>query len=137
MADLPPSTLPPDALPPQTHAASIPDRIARGRALRERSPRKSHAVWSVPADRRDPIDTLIEEGRARVQELLPLRYARMKASPFAFLRGSAGVMAADLSRTARTGVFVHGLAATEIAGNLISSDLPEAIGRTLRSLVDM
>ena len=107
MADLPPDALPPDALPPQTHAASIPDRIARGRALRERSPRKSHAVWSVPADRSDPIDTLIEEGRARVQELLPLRYARMKASPFAFLRGSAGVMAADLSRTARTGVFVQ------------------------------
>jgi uncharacterized protein (DUF2252 family) len=97
----------PDALPPQTHTASIADRIARGRALRERSPRKSHADWTIPKDRRDPIEILIEEGQARVQELLPLRYTRMKASPFAFLRGSAGVMAADLVRTARTGVFVQ------------------------------
>ena len=41
---------------------------------------------------------LIEQGRNRVQELLPVRYARMKADPFAFLRGAAAVMATDLER---------------------------------------
>jgi uncharacterized protein (DUF2252 family) len=97
----------PDALPLQTHTQSIDERIARGRALRDRCPRKTHAAWKAPAGRRDPVEILIEQGQARVQSLLPLRYARMKASPFAFLRGSAAVMAADLAGTPRTGLFVQ------------------------------
>jgi uncharacterized protein (DUF2252 family) len=97
----------PDALPSQTHTLPLEERRARGRALRHRCPRKNHAAWSAAANRRDPIEILIEQGESRLQDLLPLRYARMKASPFAFLRGAAAVMAADLAATPATGLFVQ------------------------------
>src|SRR5260370_32968350 len=84
----------PGALPEQTHIRSIDERIARGQDLRKRCPRKSQARWRAPAGRRDPVDLLIEQGKARLQDLLPLRYARRKASPFAFLRRGAPGMAA-------------------------------------------
>lgn len=96
-----------DALPSQTHTLPIEERTARGKALRDRCPRKDHAAWSAPVDRRDPVDILIEQGRERLQNLLPLRYARMKASPFAFLRGAAAIMAADLASTGNTGLYVQ------------------------------
>jgi uncharacterized protein (DUF2252 family) len=95
------------AVPSQTHTLPHDERVARGRALRDRGPRKSHAAWSAPAGRRDPIEILIEQGADRLQNLLPLRYARMKASPFAFLRGSAAIMAADLADTPSTGLLVQ------------------------------
>ncbi|MFI4998954.1 MAG: DUF2252 domain-containing protein [Reyranellales bacterium] len=95
------------ALPSQTHTLPIEERIARGRALRDRCLRKDHAAWSAPVERRDPIEILIEQGQSRLPNLLPLRYARMKASPFAFLRGAAAVMAADLASTPATGAVVQ------------------------------
>ena len=53
---------------------------------------------------RDPVGILIEQGKNRIQELLPIRYGRMRADPFAFMRGAAAVMAADLARTPATGI---------------------------------
>jgi uncharacterized protein (DUF2252 family) len=97
----------PDALPLQTHTLSLNERRVRGRALRDRSARKDHAAWTPNPNRRDPIEILIEQGEGRLQDLLPLRYARMKASPFAFLRGAAAVMAADLAATPSNGLFVQ------------------------------
>lgn len=97
----------PGALPPQTHTFSFDERTARGRALRERCSRKTHAAWEAPSHRRDPIEILIEQGESRLPDLLPLRYARMKASPFAFLRGAAAIMAADLAMTPTTGAVVQ------------------------------
>ncbi|WP_128092319.1 DUF2252 family protein, partial [Streptomyces resistomycificus] len=38
----------------------------------------------------------------RQPELTPIRIGRMAATPFAFLRGSAGLMAYDLARTPMT-----------------------------------
>jgi uncharacterized protein (DUF2252 family) len=69
-------------------------------------PRSAHAEWaaSASADRRDPIAILIEQGKSRIQELLPIRYGRMRTDPFAFLRGAAAVMAADLARTPTTNI---------------------------------
>jgi uncharacterized protein (DUF2252 family) len=96
-----------DPLPPQTHALPLQQRINLGRALRETCKRSAHADWTAPAGRRDPIDILVEQGKSRLTELLPLRYARMKASPFAFLRGSAAVMAADLAGTPSNGLLVQ------------------------------
>jgi uncharacterized protein (DUF2252 family) len=98
---------PPDASPTQTHTLPVEERRLHGRALRGRCPRREQAAWRPAADGRDPIEILIEQGERRLQELLPLRYARMKASPFAFLRGAAAVMAADLAATASTGLFVQ------------------------------
>ncbi len=82
-------------------------RVARGKALRQRVPRSSHAVWSPPRDRPDVIDLLRASDHWRRPELLPMRYGRMSISPFAFLRGAASVMARDLAATPVTGLQVQ------------------------------
>ncbi len=87
--------------------ASRAERIDAGRALRRAVPRSAHAEWIPPPDRADPVAVLVESGRDRVPELLPIRYGRMSQSPFAFYRGSAAVMAADLATTPTTGVQVQ------------------------------
>jgi uncharacterized protein (DUF2252 family) len=76
----------------------------RGRAAREAVSRKSHREWREPAGRAEPVALLEEQGKARIAELLPIRYARMAASPFAFFRGSAAIMAADLTAVPRSGL---------------------------------
>jgi uncharacterized protein (DUF2252 family) len=79
-------------------------RHERGRAARRLVPRGSHAQWTPTSDRPDPVDLLEAQARDRIQELLPIRYGRMMASPFAFLRGSAIVMANDLAGTPKSGI---------------------------------
>ena len=80
------------------------ERFAAGLAARQHMPRGQHGVWLPPPDRRNPVDVLAAQGRTRIQELLPTRYERMRASAFAFLRGSAAVMAADLASRPHTGL---------------------------------
>ncbi|WP_431035216.1 DUF2252 domain-containing protein [Streptomyces sp. P6-2-1] len=77
---------------------------AYGKALRERVPRAAHADFVRDPERPDPVDAVEESNRGRLPALTPLRAERMAASPFAFLRGTAGLMAYDLARTPVTGV---------------------------------
>ncbi|WP_199922664.1 DUF2252 domain-containing protein [Streptomyces sp. NRRL S-87] len=77
---------------------------AQGKALRERVPRSSHAELLPVADRPDAVRAVEESNRGRVPELTPIRVGRMAASPFAFLRGAAGLMAHDLEGAPVTGV---------------------------------
>ncbi|HEV8042828.1 MAG TPA: DUF2252 family protein, partial [Bryobacteraceae bacterium] len=70
-------------------------------------PRKSHRGWKAPANRPDPIELLIESDAGRIPGLLPIRYARMRQSPFAFLRGAAALMAFDLAQMPTTGLRVQ------------------------------
>ena len=77
--------------------ASPEERRLAGKQRRSAVPRKAHAAWEPPADRRDPVEVLVESNRGRVPDLVPLRYARMSVSPFTFLRGSALIMAFDLA----------------------------------------
>lgn len=83
------------------------ERRAQGRALRVSTPRSSHAAWVPPSARLDPIELLETSNRSRIAALVPIRYGRMLTSPFAFLRGSAIVMAADLATTPVTGLQVQ------------------------------
>jgi Uncharacterized protein conserved in bacteria (DUF2252) len=83
------------------------ERRAAGKALRDKVPRESHAEWKQSALRPDPIEILIASNEGRLPELVPIRHGRMLTSPFAFLRGSAAVMASDLSRTPSTGIRVQ------------------------------
>jgi uncharacterized protein (DUF2252 family) len=83
------------------------ERLARGKSLRERVPRSAHAHWAPAPDRPDPVGLLESSSEGRLPELIPIRYGRMAASPFAFLRGSAGAMAFDLSATPTTGIHVQ------------------------------
>jgi uncharacterized protein (DUF2252 family) len=87
----------------ETAALSVAARRALGRRLRLTVPRESHAGWSAPEQRGDPVEILIAAGKSRVHKLLPVRYARMMESPFAYLRGAAAGMAADLAGTPVTG----------------------------------
>lgn len=89
----------------KTRPTSAENRAA-GRAMRQAVPRKSLADWSPPPDRRDPLDLLAAQNQSRVASLVPVRMGRMAASPFAFLRGSAAVMAADLAGLPRSGINV-------------------------------
>jgi len=85
----------------------LDERRAIGAEWRRKAPLEALADWKPPADRPDPIQILIEQGKSRIEELLPVRYARMKADPFAFLRGAAAIMAADLAAVPATGLRVQ------------------------------
>ncbi len=83
------------------------ERAARGRAARAAVPRSRHGQWAPAADRRDPLEILADQEANRVPELVPIRHGRMAASAFAFYRGAAAVMAADLAGEPRTGLDVQ------------------------------
>ena len=85
-------------------ATSYQQRRERGRAARRVVPRGDQAEWAPAPDRPDPIDLLEAQARDRIPDLIPIRYARMMASPFAFMRGAAIIMAHDLAGTPKTGI---------------------------------
>ncbi|HEX5974509.1 MAG TPA: DUF2252 domain-containing protein, partial [Rubrobacteraceae bacterium] len=76
----------------------------RGRVARGVVSRSTHGEWAPAPDRPDPVDLLEAQDRDRIPDLIPIRYSRMMASPFAFMRGSAIVMARDLASTPKTGI---------------------------------
>jgi uncharacterized protein (DUF2252 family) len=83
------------------------ERAGRGKAARSAVPRASHAVYDPPADRPDPVGLLERQATTRVPDLVPVRYARMLASPFSYFRGAALPMAADLATTPVSGLAVQ------------------------------
>ena len=86
---------------------SADERRGAGKTLRDAAPRAAHGGWKPPNDRRDPIELLHESNESRIPELIPIRFGRMSQSPFAFYRGSAAVMAADLASTPASGLRVQ------------------------------
>jgi uncharacterized protein (DUF2252 family) len=80
------------------------ERYERGRALRERAHRADMAHWSAPAGRADPVQQIVEAHEGRLDRLIPVRVGRMIASPYAFLRGSANIMADDFAGLPMTGI---------------------------------
>ena len=86
---------------------AIEERLAEGRAERESVPLEAHGEWATPDQRPDPIGILEKQNATRVPELVPIRHGRMIVSPFTFYRGTAAIMACDLSRTPTTGLRVQ------------------------------
>ncbi|MDX6476605.1 MAG: hypothetical protein QOH95_2116 [Gaiellaceae bacterium] len=86
---------------------TVAESTEQGRAARAAVPRSSHGVYAPPAHREDPIGVLEAQAKARVPDLVPIRYGRMLASPFSFFRGAAAIMASDLAGTPRSGVEVQ------------------------------
>jgi uncharacterized protein (DUF2252 family) len=80
------------------------DRYKLGHSLRDRAPRSNLGHWRPADDRADPVDQLIAAHEGRVEWLIPVRIGRMVASPYAFLRGSANIMADDFARLPDTGI---------------------------------
>src|SRR3974390_2204552 len=89
------------------HIVPPDERVAAGKALRDRIPREEHGRWTEVRGRPGPIDLLHKSDAGRMKELLAIRYGRMLPSPFTFFRGAAGVMASDLARTPTTGLRVQ------------------------------
>src|ERR1700735_867277 len=90
------------------HELLTPDEWRRrGREQRRLAPRSSHAQWEPPPDRPDPVDILEEQAASRVPDLVPIRYGRMVASPFAYFRGAAAPMAWDLAHTPTSDIRVQ------------------------------
>jgi uncharacterized protein (DUF2252 family) len=71
------------------------------------TPPAAHAGFTAVATRADPIAILERQATDRLPELVPIRHGRMLASPFAFFRGAAAVMAADLATTPDSGLPVQ------------------------------
>ena len=89
----------------QSDADPQPRSSTVGKAARRDHPRSSHA--ELDEGPRDASEILVRQDESRITELVPLRYERMLASPFAFFRGAAAVMAADLARTPSTDFVVQ------------------------------
>lgn len=79
-------------------------RNEQGKALRQKTPRESHGDGKTSANRPNPLDVILATNKGRQEHLIPLRMGRMAASPFAFLRGAAAMMAWDLSQTPISGI---------------------------------
>lgn len=83
------------------------ERTDLGKSLRKRAPRTSHGEWSAGTERPDPVGLIEAQNANRLDWLVPVRRRRMMASPFAFYRGTAAIMAADLSSTPVSGLRVQ------------------------------
>jgi uncharacterized protein (DUF2252 family) len=81
----------------------VEERVALGKSQRKQVPRSSHGDWAPSPDRPDPISLLQAQDEGRLGRLLPIKYGRMLASPFSFMRGSAVVMASDLAASPVSG----------------------------------
>jgi len=81
---------------------TIEERFQLGKELRKKFPRIAQGEYKPAPDRADPVSILEEQAKTRLPDLVPIRYARMLTSPFAFLRGAAAIMAADLSANGET-----------------------------------
>lgn len=92
----------PDAVAPDFVA-----RRSRGRDARARIRRSHQGPWTSGADRPDPVALIEGQATTRDMDIVPLRYERMSASPFAFFRGSALLMASDLATAPHTGITVQ------------------------------
>ena len=80
------------------------ERYEIGRSLRERAPRSNLGDWAPAPDRTDPVIQLRAAHIGRLEWLIPVRVGRMVATPYAFLRGSAGIMADDFAHLPATGI---------------------------------
>jgi uncharacterized protein (DUF2252 family) len=101
------SKITPGVLAPPREVLTPDEWRARGRQRRRLTSRSSHAHWAAPQDRPDPVAILEEQAKTRVPDLIPIRYGRMIASPFAYFRGAAAPMAWDLAHTPATDIRVQ------------------------------
>ena len=81
--------------------------MLKGKALRDTTPLQDNCIIPPRPKRFSSIAVLERSNEDRLEDLIPIRYSRMLASPFSFLRGSAALMADDLSRTPSSGIYVQ------------------------------
>ena len=88
----------------RTHNLSVEVRRTMGEHARQQVPLDAHAEWNPPPNCSEPVSLLIASSEGRREDLIEIRYGRMLATPFAFYRGSAAIMAHDLSHTPNSSI---------------------------------
>ena len=88
-------------------SADVAERRDYGKSCRQVLHRVDQCHWKPPRTRPDPVELLVDASRCRLPELLPIKWARMAASPFGFFRGAVPLMAADLASLPTTGITVQ------------------------------
>jgi uncharacterized protein (DUF2252 family) len=81
--------------------------MPQGKALRGRVAREQHGDWTPARNRQDPVELaklVIQSSEGRIPDLIPIRYGRMKVSPFTFYGGTANIMTLDLAPTPVSGL---------------------------------
>ena len=86
---------------------TLKERRKRGKEFRRKVGRNRHADWSAKKGRNDPVATIVAANKDRLQFLMPIKMGRMAGGPFAFFRGAAPLMAADLATLPVTGLDVQ------------------------------
>jgi len=104
--------------------ANQKERARFGRSRRDAVSRAAQAELRPKQRRFDPLDVLRAAAEGRVRQFLPIKYARMQVSPFAFFRGAVSIMAADLGRLPHSGLNVQlcGDAHVQNLGSFASPD---------------
>ncbi|BAU44952.1 DUF2252 domain-containing protein [Leptolyngbya sp. O-77] len=104
-----PANLPVDqaTLPISTEYRSVSERLADGKSLRQLLKRSAQGDYFSADCREDPIALLEAQAQTRLPDLVPIRYGRMLASPFAFFRGAAAIMIRDIAPAPTTGLTVQ------------------------------
>lgn len=87
--------------------AFAPEHVGPGRADRRLVRRSALGDWNPEHRGHDPLQTILAQEDVRLAGLLPLRHGRMASSPWAYYRGAAAVMAADLASTPHTDIMVQ------------------------------
>ena len=95
-----------EALPAIEHR-SQEERVTKGREARKALPRSELDAFQQGSTRADPVALLRQQEETRVPDLVELRHERMLASPFAFFRGAAIIMAADVASLPQSGLRVQ------------------------------
>lgn len=80
-----------------------------GKKIRDTVPRTSQGIFQLPAKRPTILEAIDASNYDRVKDLIPIRMSRMSASPFAFYRGTADIMARDLSSLPHTRLQVQAM----------------------------
>ncbi len=93
--------------PSEASYRSQAERRAEGKRLRDAVPRAEHSGWNPPKERKDPVEMVLAQNEGRLPDLVPIRHGRMSQSAFAFYRGTAAIMAADLAHTPSSGLRVQ------------------------------
>src|SRR5215218_3005853 len=100
---------------------AVEERMAEGRAERESVPLEAHGEWATPGSRPDPVGIIEKQNATRVPELVPIRHGRMIVSPFTFYRGTAAIMASDLSSSPTTGLRVQCCGDAHLANFIVAA----------------
>lgn len=83
------------------------ERLKLGREQRKHLSRSKLGDADAASRKFNAIELLLHARDGRVPKLLPIKYSRMRTSPFAFFRGAVSIMAADLASQPNTGLIVQ------------------------------